>query len=135
MMEQGKRISIGEISNIIVLGRRKARSWGKVLTTVVASMDGNEVWKNTDSSSREIRQNQNYYQFFLLFSLSCNGEFFHVVSSHHKNNTLSDYISLMIACLRVDFHSCSSLDLERRGMKSNNNDYVVKDAWGNHWIS
>ena len=58
-------------------------------------MDGNEVWKNTDSSSREIRQNQNYYQFFLLFSLSCNGEFFHMLSSHHKNNTLFDDISSM----------------------------------------
>ena len=88
-------------------------------------MDGNEVWKNTDSSSREIRQNQNYYQFFLLFSLSCNGEFFHMLSSHHKNNTLFDDIYLMKTCLRIDFQTYSSLYLERRGMKGNNNDNVV----------
>ena len=54
MMEQGKRISIGEISNIIVLGRRKARSWGKVLTTVVVSMDDDWGLEYTDSSLREI---------------------------------------------------------------------------------
>ncbi len=58
-----------------------------------------------------------------------------MLSSHHRNNTLSDDIFLMIACLRIYFHSCSSLDLERRGMKGNNNDYVVKGARGNHRIS
>ncbi len=43
MVNKEKIISIGEASSKIVLGSRKARSCGKVLTTVVVSMDGNEV--------------------------------------------------------------------------------------------
>ena len=43
MLNKEKIISIGEVSSKIVLGSRKARSCGKVLTTVVASIDGDEV--------------------------------------------------------------------------------------------
>ena len=43
MVNKEKISSIGEVSIKIVLGSRKARSCGKVLTTVVVSMDGDEV--------------------------------------------------------------------------------------------